>query len=264
MLIISELFIYPIKSLGGISVSAATLTDRGFEYDRRWMLVDKTHQFLSQRSHPQMALLQVEIQPGCLHVHHTTSGETISIALVPQTNETVIASIWDDCCEVQFVDESADKWFSKMLLMPCRLVYMPDKTLRKVDEEYALQNDLISLADDFPLLIIGQASLDDLNGKLKKPLPMNRFRPNIVFKGGFPYQEDVMKQFSINQTLFYGVKLCGRCAVTTINQLTAFKSLEPLKTLATYRAQNNKVNFGQNLIYKGSGTIKVGDSIVID
>ena len=130
-----------------------------------------------------------------------------------------------------------------------------------VDEKYSKNNEIVSFADGYPFLIIGQASLDDLNSKLEEPLPMNRFRPNIVFTGGEPFQEDEMKKFKINDITFYGVKPCARCVITTTNQETAERLHEPLKTLATYRKFENKVMFGMNLLNEGEGEIKVGDEI---
>jgi hypothetical protein len=140
---------------------------------------------------------------------------------------------------------------------------MPDSSRRQVDEKYALQNDITSFSDGYPVLLIGQASLDDLNGRLDQPVPMNRFRPNIVFSGGTPYQEDGMKHFKVDGLDFFGVKPCGRCVMTTINQDTGSVGQEPLKTLSLYRTANNKVNFGQNVLHTGFGRIKVGDEIRI-
>ena len=140
---------------------------------------------------------------------------------------------------------------------------MPDSTKRKVDESYAANNEITSLSDGYPLLIIGQASLDDLNSRLAEPLSINRFRPNIVFTGGAAFEEDRLKHFAVNGINFYGVKLCARCPIPTIDQDNATKSKEPLKTLATYRMKNNKVYFGQNLLHNGEGIINVGDEIII-
>ncbi len=140
---------------------------------------------------------------------------------------------------------------------------MPDSTERKVDPKYALQDDITNFSDGYPILIIGQASLDDLNSRLADPLPINRFRPNIVFTGGTPYEEDGMEHFKINDLDFYGVKPSARCVVTTMNQETGIAGKEPLKTLATYRSKNNKVYFGQNVLMKGKGKINVGDPIEI-
>lgn len=263
MLTVSDLYIYPVKSLGGFSLQEARLTDRGFTYDRRWMLTDENNRFLSQREVPAMALLQVSIREENLLITNKKTGDLIMISFAPLTTETIMVSVWDDTCIGQRVSDEADAWFSRQLERPCRLVYMPDSTQRTVDAAYAHNKEITSFSDGYPLLIIGQASLDDLNSRLASPLPMNRFRPNIVFTGGIPFQEDDMKQFTIGDVQFFGVKPCARCVVTTIDQESGIKAKEPLKTLSTYRAKDQKIYFGQNLLFKGSGTIRVGDMITL-
>jgi len=264
MLSVSELYIYPIKSLGGISLKTATLTDRGFRYDRRWMLVDMNNRFITQREFPVMSLLQVSLTEDGLKIQHKKNpGESLSIPFQPPGNNMIIVEVWEDKCEAQLVSNETDEWFSDMLTLPCRLVYMPDSTNRKVDSNYAMNKDITSFSDGYPMLIIGQSSLNDLNSRLPAPLPMNRFRPNIVFAGGEPYEEDAMEHFVINEINFFGVKLCSRCVITTIDQDEAAKAKEPLKTLATYRMQDNNVYFGQNLLCKGEGEIHSGDIIEI-
>lgn len=263
MLTVSGLYIYPVKSLGGISLPAASLTDRGFEYDRRWMLVDENNRFLSQREVPLMACLHVELLNDYLMVVNMHKSDFFyQIPLQPLATETTMVTVWDDECPAQWVSTKADAWFSEQLDISCRLVYMPDSSRRQVDGRYAHNKEITSFSDGYPLLMIGQASLDDLNSRLSSPLPMNRFRPNIVFTGGLPFQEDDMKQFSIGGIRFLGVKPCARCVMTTIDQQTAVKAKEPLKTLSTYRMKDNKIYFGQNLLYHGSGTIRVGDAII--
>lgn len=264
MLTVSELYIYPIKSLGGIALKEAKLTDRGLQYDRRWMLVDENNRFLTQREFPAMALLQVYLMDEGLQVSHKKiEGDTLFIPFKPRNNGKLIIDIWDDQCEAQWVSAAADKWFSKMLSIECRLVFMPETTQRKVDRSYAMNEEITAFSDGYPVLMIGQSSLDDLNSRLAEPLPMNRFRPNIVFTGGRPYEEDSMEHFSINGIDFFGVKPCARCVITTINQLDATQSNEPLKTLASYRAKDNKVYFGQNLLYRTDGVIHLNDTIEI-
>ena len=157
----------------------------------------------------------------------------------------------------------ANEWFSHKLDMRCKLLYMPHESKRKVDREYMLNNDITGFSDAFPLLMIGQASLDDLNSRLDIPVPMNRFRPNIVFTGGDPFEEDTMEHFRINNIDLYAVKPCARCVVTTTDQETGATAKEPLKTLASYRTGNNKVYFGQNILYKNNGVIKVGDELKV-
>ena len=263
MLIVSELFIYPIKSMGGIALSSATVTNRGFQYDRRWMLVDEQNIFITQRSFPQMALLQVSVTATGLHVQHKITGDAINIPFVPASTATSMVQIWNDTCPAQFISDTADKWFSQILSITCRLVFMPDTSNRKVEEAYAVNNEITSLSDGYPFLLIGQSSLNDLNSRLAEPLPINRFRPNIVFTGGQAFQEDCLKHFTINSIHFYGVKLCSRCQVTTINQDNGVIAKEPLKTLALYRKKNNKVYFGQNLLHQGEGIVQVGDQIIV-
>jgi uncharacterized protein YcbX len=264
MLQISELFIYPIKSLAGIAIKKAQITEKGFEYDRRYLLVDASNRFLTQREYPQMSLLQPSIENNELHITHKGSNRSITLPLTPppSTNRAVVV-IWDDTCTAEFISDEADKWFTEMLGINCRLVYMPDDTRRVVDQRYAPENSVTSFSDAYPFLIIGQASLDDLNNRLNDALPMNRFRPNIVFTGGEPFEEDQYGHFTIGDISFYGVKLCARCVVTTINQGTAKKGKEPLKTLASYRFKNNKILFGQNLVHEGLGEVTVGDELMV-
>jgi uncharacterized protein YcbX len=265
MLTVSQLYIYPVKSLGGIELPAATLTDRGFEYDRRWMLVDANNRFLSQREVAVMAFLKVSLQADGLLVQNTSKAACFyRIPFGLLSGETIQVSVWSDSCRAQCVSADADAWFSEQLNISCRLVYMPDSTLREVDENYAHNKEITSFSDGYPLLIIGQASLDDLNSRLSSPLLMDRFRPNIVFTGGAPFQEDDMTQFSIGDVQFFGVKPCARCVITTIDQQSGLKSKEPLKTLSTYRTNNKNIYFGQNLLFQGHGIIRVGDAIKIN
>ncbi|RYE09900.1 MAG: MOSC domain-containing protein, partial [Sphingobacteriales bacterium] len=137
--------------------------------------------------------------------------------------------------------------------------YMPTGTRRRVDGRYAHNKEITTFSDGYPFTIIGQSSLDDLNGRLPEHIPINRFRPNIVFTGGEPHSEDIIKKFSINGITFKGVKLCARCIVTTTDQDTAIRNKEPLKTLAKYRVKDRNIMFGQNLVHKGEGVIAIGD-----
>ncbi len=261
---LKDIYIYPIKSLGGISVQEAEVQQTGLQYDRRWMLTDKAGQFLSQRAYSDMALLQVRLVPAGLMITHKKnllSPLTIPFDVTMQKNITV--SIWDDVCAASEVSSIADEWFSYALHMPVQLVYMPATTRRLVDPNYATNNEIVSFADSYPFMMIGQSSLDDLNCRLTQPVLMNRFRPNLVFKGGAPYCEDAMQTFQIGDITFTAVKPCARCILTTINQEEGTKGTEPLKTLSSYRSINNKVMFGQNLLAEGVGNIKVGDKLTV-
>lgn len=248
-----------------MSVQSALVTEKGFEYDRRWMLIDENNRFISQRELPEMTQLQVSILDLGLKVTHKTNKDSIIIPLkaLGSTVEHTVISIWDDICTVEYVSEEADKWFTSVLAFKCRLVYMPDCCKRSVDQRYAPKDAVTSFSDAYPYLLIGQASLDNLNSRLNESLLMNRFRPNIVFTGGEPFEEDMMGQITINGVNFYGVKLCARCAIITINQHTGLKGKEPSKTLASYRSKNNKILFGQNLIHNGTGFVSVGDLLKV-
>ncbi len=259
MLTVSALYIYPIKSLAGIKLDVAEVTDRGLKHDRRWMLIDENNRFLSQREVATMALLKTQIGDQYLQV--TYNGSSINIPFLSHNKELIEVEIWDDVCKAQLVDTEIDEWFSKILSIPCRLVYMPDESLRITDPRYAPDGSITSFADAYPFLMISQASLNDLNTRLDEQIPMNRFRPNIVIEGVQPYQEDTINELIINNIKFNGVKLCARCNVPTINQETAKAGKEPSKTMAGYRLKNKKIYFGQNLIHHNIGYISVGDEL---
>ncbi|PKK37818.1 MOSC domain-containing protein [Siphonobacter sp. SORGH_AS_0500] len=264
-LTLSEIWIYPIKSLAGISLTETELTSRGLKYDRRWMLIDANGKFMTQRSLPDLALIDVKIEGESLLVSHRQKN--LLPLLIPFKNdssEPLTVQVWDDTMEALSVSAEADRWFSEALDQPCRLVFQPESTQRKVDSRYASHGEITSFSDGYPFLLIGQESLNDLNARLESPVPMNRFRPNLVFTGGNPYEEDTWAAFKVGPQDFFGVKPCARCVLTTIDQTTAEKGKEPLKTLSKYRSWNNKILFGQNLL-PGSITqsIKVGDLIEV-
>jgi uncharacterized protein len=265
MVTVSELYVYPIKSLGGIQLKEIQLTDRGFEHDRRWMLVDANNRFLTQREHARMALLQTAIANNGIEVYDKRNpGEKILIPFLADSTEEMAVTIFRDTCQAISLSNEINQWFSRFLQLPCKLVYMPDDSLRKVDKNYAKEsNNITAFTDGYPILMIAKESIADLNSRLEEPLPVNRFRPNLVIESSLPYEEDRMEHFSINNISFYGVKLCARCMITTINQQTIEKGKEPLKTLATYRMNNNKIYFGQNVIAATVGKIKIGDNITL-
>jgi uncharacterized protein len=264
MMQISQLFIYPVKSLGGIAKQAVEITNTGFKHDRRWMLVDENNLFLTQRTHPQMALLQTaETENGIAVFHKQNPKVSVIIPFKNDDNKKLTVTIWDDVCAAVEVNENLNKWFSTILHINCKLVYMPNTTKRLVDKRYAANDEITSFSDGYPILMIGQSALDNLNDKLMEPVPIERFRPNIVFTGGHAHIEDEMAAFFIGTTNFIGVKPCARCVITTINQQTGQRAKEPLKTLSTYRMKNNKIYFGQNILQQQNGIIYVGNKIKI-
>lgn len=261
---LSEIWIYPIKSLGGIRLEQSRVFEKGLEFDRRWMLVNENGGFMTQREFPAMSLLKVGIENNELRVVDSQRSTAHSISLSPilPENETPV-TIWNDSVLAIEISCETSQWFSDTLQTKCKLVYFPEGNARLVDPAYRVNNEHVSLADGYPFLIIGQSSLNYLNAKLAEAIPMNRFRPNFVFTGGDPNEEDTWKNFTIGDNRFVGVKPCSRCAIPTINQDTAEKGIEPTRTLATYRKKENKIFFGQNLLATDHQQVREGDLITI-
>jgi uncharacterized protein YcbX len=261
-LVLQEIYLYPIKSLGGIAVQEAQVEERGFKYDRRWMLVDKKGDFVTQRQHPQLALLQVALSESQLEVFSKGDpSQRIAFDLGLFSDQELQVSIWGDQVLARVVSVEVNRWFSDFLKMDLDLVVMPESSHRKMDPRYAVQGESVSFADGMPYVMIGQASLDELNQRLEVPISMDRFRPNLVFSGGEAYAEDQFKQLQIGEVEFQVVKPCARCVLITVNQQTGEKGKEPLATLATYRTVNNKIYFGQNAVALAPGIVRVGDPI---
>lgn len=264
---LSEIWIYPIKSLGGIKLTSAETTERGLKNDRRWLLVDEHNGALTQRQFPQMALFQPAISENILsitHLKNTTSPLLLSLDDTPN-GEKMLVKVWDDVMEAIEVSAEASAWFSEALGMITKLVYMPEQTQRKVDAKYAvLGTEITSFADAYPFLIIGQAALDELNSRLVEALPMNRFRPNLVFTGGTPHEEENWYEITVGNAKFTGVKPCARCVMTTIDQQKGENSgKEPLYTLARYRKAGKRILFGQNLVITHLATLQIGDALTV-
>lgn len=266
---LSEINIYPIKSLGGISLKETIIERRGLKFDRRWLLVDEKNTFLTQREFPKMATLKVELTDNNLLVSENENNK-IEIKFKPLADISARVKIWGSVCQARGYDDEVNKWFSEALETSCKLVLMPDETKRRVNYFYAVhKDDHVSFADGYPFLLIGESSLSDLNSRLDNDLPMNRFRPNFVVKDSGAFAEDGWKQIKIGETVFHIVKPCARCVMTTINQATGEKKgPEPLKALASYRIPKRsikkKILFGQNLIAESEGDyLRVGDKIEV-
>jgi uncharacterized protein YcbX len=265
-LTLSEIWIYPIKSLGGIRLEKATLKGKGLQLDRRWMLIDRDGAAMTQRIYSEMARFKPAWQGNKIviafkKIHKIISSTELDVSS-PSTGEPIKAQVWDDTVTVMEVDAGVSQWFSHHLKTPCKLVAFPEEQPRPVDPQYQVANDHVSLADAFPFLIIGQRSLDDLNQRLAQPVPMDRFRPNFVFTGGEPYAEDGWRDLVIGRIPFVAAKKSARCVLTTINQETAEKGAEPLRTLSQYRKVGSKIYFGHNLIALEQGEVRVGDPVI--
>jgi MOSC domain-containing protein len=259
---LSGLYVYPIKSAGGIPLEAGDADERGLRHDRRWMLVDETGLFISQRELPRIALIGVRLERDGLVVD-APGMPSLEVSLQPPAGRLMLAQVQDDLVEASPVSDDADRWFSEFLDVGCKLVYLPDESVRPVDPAYGGPGDQVGLADGFPFLLISEASLADLNARLEQPVPMNRFRPNLVVRGCEPFAEDDWRLVRIGPITFRVAKPCARCTITTVDQRTAATGKEPLRTLARFRRSGTKVLFGQNLIHDETGIIRTGDPVKV-
>ncbi|MBT9313767.1 MOSC domain-containing protein [Leptothoe kymatousa] len=255
---LSGLHTYPIKSAAGISLAHAKVTLRGLQHDRRWMVCDRSGKFLTQRKLPKMALLQVSVAADTLTLRSTHTALELP---TPTTAQPMAVDVWGDRCPAWSMGDAAAQWLSDFLGTDAQLVYMPDSTHRPAD--HGAFDTPNSFADAYPFLLISEASLADLNGRLDQPVPMDRFRPNLVISGCAPFAEDTWKQIKIGDMVFDVAKACSRCSVPGVNQATGEQGKEPLKTLATYRRWDHAIWFGQNLLAHAAGTLQVGDEVEI-
>lgn len=259
--IVTELNIYPVKSMRGIALPVMPITAMGPQWDRRWMLVDKAGGFISQREEPRLCLLDTVLGQEQL----TVSAPSYSSVSVDTTarGEAREVEVWGDKVAAIDCGDSAAHWFSRFLKRDCRLVYMPATTTRQVDAAYSRVGDSVSFADGFPLLLISEASLDELNRRLEIPVTMAHFRPNIVVSGCEPFAEDRWQKVQLGAVEFDLVKPCSRCVIPSINPATAIKNSQVLRELAAFRRWQGKVYFGQNLIHRGLGKIALGESLKV-
>ncbi len=264
---LSGLFIYPVKSLRGLTVTEARVDDFGLVGDRRFLVVDDQNQFLTQRALPRMALIETELGRDSLilrNPHHGSAAVSLHESGAPLT-----VQVWRDTVTAESCSVEIDVWLSDFLRQPCRLVRLGRDYQRPVKPAKARPGDVVSFADAYPMLVIGEASLADLNDRLiargEDALPMNRFRPNLVLAGSPAFAEDTWTRFRIGDVTFRTSGPCARCIVTTTDQQTAERGKEPLRTLATYRrdaTDPTDVNFGQNLIHETkTGTLRIGDPV---
>lgn len=260
MITVRSLHIYPVKSCRGIDVDAAQVCATGLEHDRRWMVVDADGAFLSQRRHPNLARVITRIEGDRL-ILGSAGRPPLDIFINETTGNLRRVTVWKDTCEAVSEGRECAEWFSTLLGITCELVRQPETGIRQVDRSYADPSDRVAFADGFPFLLISQASVDELNRRLAEPVPADRFRANIIVDGCEAHAEDDWSTFNIGEIEFRTAKPCSRCVVITTDQYHGTRTIEPLKTLATYRTKNHKVLFGQNLVHRGTGVLKIGDEI---
>ncbi len=276
MLTLTEINIYPVKSLDGYSPQSAIVEKQGLQYDRRWMITEPNGLFMTQRINGRMALLKAVVENGFLSIFEKENPQNgIKMPISSQIQESVNAEIWDDHVSSVLVSHEVNAFLSDFLNKKSQLVTMPATTERRVDDNYNTGNDIVSFADGYPFLIIGEASMAELNKRIAErkltdtPLSIRRFRTNFVFSGGQPFEEDTFKNFKIGNVDFIGVKPCARCVLTTRDPDTGSKGKEPLDTLMTFRQQGQKILFGQNVVWDDTAwqlddlpVIRIGDVLI--
>lgn len=258
---LSSLHVYPVKSCGGFSPPEWDVDHFGLRHDRRWMVVTLDGDFVTQREQPRLALVRPELTGDALVLRAPGMPE-LAVPLIPSGRERVKVQVWDDITEAVPVSPEAAQWLSRFLGQLVRLVWMPSDVIRPTDPAYALGHR-VSFADGFGFLLISEASLGELNRRLERPLPMNRFRPNLVVSGSEPFAEDGWRELRLGTLELTVVKPCARCVTTTTDQETAERGVEPLRTLAIFRKRNGKVLFGQNLVHRGSGRLAAGSVVQV-
>lgn len=262
---IDYLNIFPIKALAGISVKSAVITAKGLRYDRRFMLVDESNRFITQRTHPQLTSFSVELEENRLAINHAMAGH-VAFDAVPCEGESFPAIVWNDTVQVSAVGDAADQFFTEALNESVRLVGMPKTSHRQVNLMYGKEGDDVSFADAYPILLLGNASIEELNSRINTPVPLNRFRANIGVTGSRPWAEDTWNTVQIGKAEIQLVKPCERCIVIRTDQQTGERHDEPMQTLLKYRRFNSKVMVGMNCIPSISaiGTeIHVGQALTI-
>nr|XP_043609796.1 mitochondrial amidoxime reducing component 2-like isoform X2 [Erigeron canadensis] len=244
---VKSIFVYPIKSCRGISLSHAPLASTGFRWDRQWLVVNSKGRACTQRVDPKLALVEVELPNDAFLVGWKPNKSSylvirapgmdelkVSLCRPPQTCDGV--SVWEWSGSALDEGEDASKWFTNYLGKPSRLVrFNEESEMRPVDPTYA-PGFRVLFSDGYPFLLVSQESLDSLNELLEEPVPINRFRPNILVEGCEPFSEDLWKEVKIENLTFHGVKLCARCKIPTINQENAVSASEPTKTLMKFRS----------------------------
>ncbi len=258
--IVKEIYIYPIKSLAGISCKNAKAEEMGFENDRRWMLIDAENQMITQREYPIMSQFYPEISDGKISISFKDQKHEFSIN--ESLENSIEVNVWDDKSEVVEVNIVTSEWFSQQLGFECKLVKIIKNGGRKHESSRLKETFNVSLADGYPYLLIGTESLDFLNNKLAEKITIKRFRPNIVISTQKEHEEDNFDTFKIGEVQFKNVKPCGRCIMVNNDPQKGIVKKEPLKTLSKYRNVNNSVLFGTNIVSLNSGIIQVGDAVV--
>lgn len=258
--IVKEIYIYPVKSLAGISCQQAFAEEMGFEHDRRWMLIDTDNQLVTQREYPILSQFYPQVSEEKISI--TFKDHKHEFSIDEHINQPIDTKVWEDKSEVFEVNKESSKWFSECLGFECKLVKIIKTGDRKHESSRLKETFNVSLADGYPYLLIGTKSLDFLNDKLEEKITIKRFRPNILLITENANEEDDFDIFSIGEVQFKNIKPCGRCIMVNNDPQNGVVKKEPLKTLSKYRNFQNSVLFGINIVGLNSGIIKVGDAVI--
>lgn len=258
----AELYVYPVKSAGGIRLEAVDLDALGPVFDRRWMVVDGEGRFLTQRRLPRMALIQPVLGDGVLELR-TTGVEDLSVPLEPGNGVRQGVEIWEDEVTAERVSPRADAWLSRVLGVPVHLVRLDESGTQRAADPAGAPGAGVGFADQYPLLLLSRGSVDGLNRRLERPVGVDRFRPNVVVDGVLPHEEDRWRRIRVGEVPFSVVRPCRRCSVPGVDQATGVPGKEPLRALAGYRRGEGTIWFGQNVVHHGSGRIAVGDRVEV-
>ena len=262
---IVSIHLYPVKSLGGFPVTDAQVTPRGLQFDRRFMVVDSMGEFKTIREVPAMATVKTAMDGDELLMTNPF-GDIVRVPLAPPPQATREVRVWASRVQAHAVSDEADALLSECLGEEVQLMYMPDSTARTLKEGRGQAGDIVSFADGYPLLVASVSSLADLNRRIaangRDPVPMNRFRANVVIDGAEPFAEDRLGPMTLGNVAFRAASPCVRCQVTTTDQTTGEScGPEPLATLSTFRRTPDGPMFGTNCIPDAEGVIRIGDAV---
>jgi uncharacterized protein len=259
-LTVASIFVYPVKSCAGYGLDEAKIIDTGFDHDREWMVVNDQGWFITQRQYPFMATIHPTIEGDILKLE-SPGVESLTVPI--KAEDKHIVTIWGSSIKAYDQGDEAGKWFSALLGRDCRLV-RKTPSMRKISKRRQVTGkELVGFADGYPFLLTSVASLDDLNARMEKPVPITRFRPNLVIAGGEAFQEDTWSKIKIGEAIFRVAKPCSRCEMINVDQQTGERDVQPLDTLGTYRRHAKGIWFGQHLVQETLGTIRVGDKVEI-
>ena len=259
---ISEIWIYPIKSLPGVSLSTSLACTRGLEFDRRWMLTDRSNRFITLRERPELYDFSMHLSRDVIRVGHPEAASELEIPVNHSTLNPRNVTIWEDSVCAYGVSADADAWFSGILGMEVRLVTFGESSVRHISKEWKTADEEVSFADGYPYLIVSGKSLEEISSRAGREMDVRRFRPNLVIEGASAYDEFLWGRLLIGGAELLGLKPCERCVVTTIDPDSKEKGREPLRSLAGRHVKNRAV-FGQHASLIREGIIKVGDEVAV-